>query len=82
VVAERDHVRARGEELLRELRRQAAAVGCVLAVDDAEVCAELVAQARQMLFDGLPARGADDVRDEEELQCGASVAAGWTSTVT
>ena len=36
VVAERDHVRARGEEALGELRRDPDAVGDVLAVQDAE----------------------------------------------
>ena len=43
-VAERHDVRARGEQALGDLRGDPAPVGGVLAVDDAEVDAELVAQ--------------------------------------
>ena len=46
VVAERDDVGAGGEQLVGELRRDAGAVGDVLAVDDADVGAELLAQRR------------------------------------
>jgi hypothetical protein len=46
VVAERDHVGARGEQLVGELAGDAGAVGDVLAVDDAEVSADLCAQCR------------------------------------
>jgi hypothetical protein len=46
VVAERDRVRPGGEDPLRELAGDAGAVGDVLAVDDAEVDVELLAQAR------------------------------------
>jgi hypothetical protein len=43
-VAERDHVGAGGEETLRDLGGDPAAVGRVLAVDDAEVGSELNSQ--------------------------------------
>jgi hypothetical protein len=46
VVAERDDIGARSEQLLGELRRDAGTVCDVLAVDDARVDAELLAQAR------------------------------------
>ena len=39
----RDHVGARGEDLVRELRGEPDAVGGVLAVHDAEVDVELLA---------------------------------------
>jgi hypothetical protein len=45
VVAQRDDVCARSEDPVRELRGDAGAVGGVLAVDDADVRFELVAQA-------------------------------------
>ena len=47
VVAERDRVGAGGEEALGELRRDADAVGDVLAVDDAERGVELGPQGRR-----------------------------------
>jgi hypothetical protein len=65
VVAERDDVGARGEQPVAELRRQPAPVRRVLAVDDAEVDAELLAQRRQPALDRLATRAAEDVRDEE-----------------
>jgi hypothetical protein len=68
VVARRDHVRARGEELLGELGRQPDAVGGVLAVDDAEVDPELVLELGQPVRDGPPAWRPEDVTDEEDLQ--------------
>jgi len=43
VVAEGDDVRAGGEQLVGELRRDAGAVGGVLAVDDREVGLVLLA---------------------------------------
>jgi hypothetical protein len=46
MVARGDHVGSRGEKLVGKLRGQADAVGRVLAVDNAEVDAELVAQLR------------------------------------
>jgi hypothetical protein len=46
VVSERHDVGARCEQLLGELRRDPGAVGDVLAVDDARIDAELLAQAR------------------------------------
>jgi hypothetical protein len=61
VVAGRDDVGARGEELVRELGREADAVGGVLAVDDADVDAELVTEARQPLLDCPAPGGAEDV---------------------
>jgi hypothetical protein len=44
VVAQRDHVRAGGEQALGELRRDPDAVGGVLAVQDAEADAKLLPQ--------------------------------------
>ena len=82
VIAERDHVGPRGQQLVRELRSDACPVGDVLAVDDAEVGTELVAQARQAFFDGTPAGGAEDIREEEESQFRTSVAAGRSSIET
>jgi hypothetical protein len=68
VVARRDHVGARGEELLGELGGQADAVGGVLAVDDAEVDLEFVLELGQTVRDGPPAGRPEDVTDEEDLQ--------------
>jgi hypothetical protein len=45
VVPQRDHVGARREQLVGELRGDAGAVGDVLAVDDADVRVELVAES-------------------------------------
>jgi hypothetical protein len=82
VVPERDDVRAGGEELVGELRRDARAVGDVLAVDDAEIDVELLAQSGEALVDRTPPRDAEDVGEEEESQLRTSVAAGRSSTVT
>jgi hypothetical protein len=82
VVAERHDVGARCEELLGELRRDAGAVGDVLAVDDARVDVELFAQARETLLDRPPARGAEDVGEKENSQLRTSAAAGRTSIDT
>jgi hypothetical protein len=68
VVAERDHVRARGEQLVRELRRDARSVGGVLAVDDREIGLVAVTQRPEMLLDGSAPGDAEDVREEEDLQ--------------
>jgi len=76
VVAKRHHVCARGQELVRELRRQPRAVGGVLAVHDAEIDGELLLQLREALLDGAAARRAEDVGDEEDFQGIESVAAG------
>ena len=46
-----DHVGARGEKLLRELRRQAHAVRRVLAVHDAEVDPAILTEAVEPLLD-------------------------------
>ena len=68
VVAERDDVGAGGEQPVRQLRRQPPPVRGVLAVDDAEVDAELLAQPRQPLLDRAAAGGAEDVGEEEDAQ--------------
>jgi hypothetical protein len=67
------------EHPVGELRRDADAVGEVLAVEDAEVGAQLLAQAAQSLFDRTPARDADDVGNEKDSQGRVSVAAGRSS---
>jgi hypothetical protein len=82
VVAEREDVGARGQQAVRQARRQAGAVGRVLAVDDAEADLELVLEAGEALLDGRPARRPEDVRDEEDLQGIESAAAGCTSIDT
>ena len=81
MVAERDHVGARREQLVGELAGDARAVGGVLAVDDAEVGADVVAQRVQALLDGAPAGDAEDVGQEEDSQLTSDVA-GRISTVT
>ncbi len=68
VIAERDHVRAGGEEPLGELRRDPHAVGDVLAVQDAEADAVLLPQVAQARLDGVAAGRADHVSDEEDPQ--------------
>jgi hypothetical protein len=68
VVAERDDIRARREELVGELRRDAGSVGRVLAVDDREVGVVPLSQRRQVLLHGAASRDAEDVREEEDLQ--------------
>jgi hypothetical protein len=79
VVPERDHVDARGEQLVGELRRDAEPVGRVLAVGDDEIEVELFTKARQPLLDGAQAWAPVYVCDEEELQGIAKLAAGCTS---
>jgi hypothetical protein len=68
VVAERERVRSGREQLLGELRRDPGSVGRVLAVDDADVDVELVAQPGQPFLDGPPAGAPEDVAEEEDLQ--------------
>jgi hypothetical protein len=82
VVAERDHVGSRSEQLVGELRRDAGSVGDVLAVDDAEVRSELLAQAAKAIFDRAPSGDAEDIGEEEESQFRTSVAAGRSSIET
>jgi hypothetical protein len=66
VVAERDDVNARAEELVGELGRDAEATGDVLGVDDDEGRRVLLAQPRQQGEQRPPAEAADDVADEEK----------------
>jgi hypothetical protein len=82
VVAEGDHVGAGGEQPVRELAGDPGAVGDVLAVDDADVGAELVAQCGQPFLDRAPAGGAEDVGEEEDSQLRTSDADGRISTDT
>jgi hypothetical protein len=82
VVPERDHVCAGGQDPGGELGRDPDAVRRVLAVDDADARAELLAQRTQPFFQGTPARGADDVADEEDLQRTENDAAGRTDSDT
>jgi hypothetical protein len=72
VVSERDHVGARRQKLLRELRREARPVGGVLAVDDAEARAKLVLEAGKPSLYGTPAGRTEDVSDEEDPERGAT----------
>ena len=82
MVAERDHVCSSGEQLVGEFRGDPCAVGDVLAVDDADVGAELVAQPGQAFFDGTPAGDTEHIRKEEESQFRTSAAAGRSSIET
>ena len=82
VVPQRDHVCAGGQDPGSELGRDPDAVRRVLAVDDADARAELLAQRAQPFFQGTPARGADDVSDEEDLQRTEKDAAGRTDSDT
>ena len=82
VVAERDRVRARRKQLVGELAGDARAVGDVLAVDDAEVDVELLAQAGQPLLDREPAGRSEHICEEEDPQLRASAADGRTSIET
>jgi hypothetical protein len=68
VVAERDHVCSGGEQLLGETRRNAHAVGGVLAVQDTKRHVVPVAQLRQEVLDCPAPWPADDVGDEEDVQ--------------
>jgi hypothetical protein len=68
VVAERDHVRSRREQLVGQLRGDAGSVGRVLAVDDREVGVVALPQLRQVLLDRPAPGDAEDVRQEENLQ--------------
>src|SRR5262249_43149 len=81
-VPERDHVGAGGQDPLRDLRGDAAAVGSLLPVDDREVGPELLAQRPELRLDGPAARRPEHVRDEEDPQRPWRVAAGWTSSST
>jgi hypothetical protein len=82
VISEREDVGARAEQLVGELWRDARAVGDILAVDDADVCTDLVAQRGEPLFDGASSGDAEDVCEEEDPQFKTSVAAGRSSTET
>ena len=82
MVAERDHVGARGEQPVGELAGDARAVGGVLAVDDAYVGGELLAKRRQAFLDGAPPGDAEDVGEEKDLQLRTSDADGRSSTDT
>jgi hypothetical protein len=82
VVAQGDDVGAGVEQAVGELRRDACPVGDVLAVDDAEVDVQLLAQPGQLLLDCPTPRDAEDVGEEEDSQFRTSAAAGRTSTDT
>jgi hypothetical protein len=75
VVSQCDHVRTGREQALGELGRQPSAVGGVLAVDDAERDAQLVAQVGKAPLQRAPPRGAEDVCDEKDSQGTAAAAA-------
>ena len=66
VVAERDHVDSRREQLVGDLRRDAHAAGRVLAVDDDEVGRKAARAGRQQRQQRPLADPADDVADEQD----------------
>src|SRR3989475_1739157 len=70
VVSARDDVRAGGFQLGGDLGGQAEPAGGVLAVDDRQVRAELLLQGRKDRLDGIPARMADDISHEQNLEVG------------
>ena len=82
MVPEREHVGAGGEQPVGEPRRDPGAVGHVLAVHDAEVDVELLAQPGQPLLYRPTAGRPEDVPYEEEVQGTDSEAAGcaWIAT--
>jgi hypothetical protein len=82
VVAERDHVGAGSQQPVRELRGDPGSVGDVLAVDDADVDVELVAQRRQTFVQRAPPCDSEDVGEKKELQLRTSADAGRISTET
>jgi hypothetical protein len=82
VIAQRDDVGTGRENLVGQLRCEPHPVGGVLAVDDAEVGAELFAQAAEPSLDRSPARRPEDVSYEEDLQGDASPLAARTSMWT
>jgi hypothetical protein len=82
VVSERDHVGARRQQALGDLRGESGAVGGVLPVHDAEVDIQFLAQGRQPFLDGAAAGRAEDIRNEEEIQGMERVALRRNSIVT
>jgi hypothetical protein len=82
VIAERDHVGSCAQQAVGELSGDPRPVRDVLAVDDAQVGAELVTQLRQPLLDRAATGDAEDVREEKKLQLRTSADAGRISTVT
>jgi len=66
VVPQRHRVRAGGQQALREPWRDAQAVRDVLAVDDARVDLEALAERREQPFDRVAAGTSDDVPDEQQ----------------
>ena len=82
VVPERDHVGTRAEQLVGELRRDPRAVRDVLAVQNAEVRAELFAQSAQPLLDRTTPGRAEHVGNKQNSQFSERVAAGRTSSAT
>jgi hypothetical protein len=82
VVAERHDIGSRIQQAVGELAGDARAVGDVLAVDDADVRAQLVAQACEALLYRAPPRDAEDVCEEEDPQLRTSAVAGRSSIDT
>jgi hypothetical protein len=82
VVAERDRVDAVRQQLPGDARRQADAVGGVLAVRDADVDVEFIAKAAQPFLERATPGDADDVGDEKKDQGSESAAAGKICSVT
>jgi hypothetical protein len=82
VVAGRENVGAGSEELLRQLRGQPEPVGCVLAVDNAEMGAELVPELWQPRLDGAASGRSEDVCEEKDSQGVARALAACTSMCT
>jgi hypothetical protein len=73
VVAGGEDVGAEVEELVGDLRGEAEAAGGVLRVDDGELDVVGLADVADVLADDAAARAAEDVADEEDVQCRAPV---------
>ena len=79
VVAGRDHIGTGVQQPAGESGGQPDAVCRVLAVDDAELDAQLLANRWEVLLERPTSGGAEDIGEKEESQGSATLAAGTTS---
>ncbi len=79
VIAGGDAIDAGLVQVGRDQRRQAEAVGRVLAVDDDEIEIELRAQRRQMRDDRVASGSADNVTEKKNLHAKRSTSCSVTS---
>jgi len=67
VVAGRDHMRAKVEELFGDRRRNAESTRSVLAIDDEKIDGVRFEDVGEMFADDVAARRAEDVADEKNV---------------